>query len=82
MATLISLPVASFLAFAGWLWTPAVAGGESHPGEGTVLWALSAVVLVGGVVLAPGPARWRRLIGGLVVGVAWFLIGRFMLSAA
>ncbi|MBU5421246.1 hypothetical protein KQI48_01065 [Cellulomonas hominis] len=37
--TAVSVPVALLLAFAGWLWTPAVAGGEPHPGEGTVLCA-------------------------------------------
>ena len=81
ISTAVSVPVALFLAFAGWLWTPAVAGGEPHPEQGTTLWALSAVILVGAFGAVPGPARARRLVAALVAGTVWFLVGRFVLSA-
>ncbi|WP_448061022.1 hypothetical protein [Cellulomonas hominis] len=79
--TVLTIPFALPLAFAGWLWTPAFAGGEPHPGEGTALWAASAGFLVVGFVAAPGPMRVRRLAIGAGVAVVWFVIGRFVLSA-
>ncbi len=64
--TALTIPFALPLAFAGWLWTPAFAGGEPHPGEGTALRAASAGFLVVGFVAVPGPMRgdgWRSVRG-------------------
>lgn len=77
----LALPVWLGAAWAGWLWTPPFAGGPGHPGQGTALWAVSGLAVVGGVGVAPGPARGRRLVGSVVVGALWFVVGRFVLSA-
>lgn len=77
----LALPVWLGTAWAGWLWTPPVAGGPGHPGQGTALWAASGLAVVGGVGVAPGPARVRRCVGSVVVGVLWFVVGRYVLSA-
>ncbi len=42
---------------------------------GTLCWALAAAVLGGGVALPPGPARRARAITGVVIGVAWLILG-------
>lgn len=78
----LGLPVWLCAGVAGWLWTSPVAGGPGHPGQGAVLWAVSALAVVGGVGIAPGPARGRRFVVSLVLGALWFVVGRFVLSGA
>jgi hypothetical protein len=81
VSSALSVPVALVLAFTGWIWTPAVAGGEPHPGQGTALWAASAVLLGGGFGIPAGPSWRRRALVGAGTGVVWFVVGRFVLSA-
>ncbi len=46
---------------------------------GTGLWAISAVLLVAGFAVAPGPIRGRRIVIAVVVGLIWFVLGRYAL---
>ncbi len=46
---------------------------------GTGLWALSAVLLVAGFAVTPGPARGRRVLIALLAGIMWFVLGRYAL---
>lgn len=78
--TSVFVPFALLLAAFGYLMLHPFFSADPREDAATLFWTFSTACLVVPFAAASGPTRRIRIVIAVVVGVAWFAIGRFALA--